>query len=254
MNGKPGALQRGHHPQQIGGRTFTRAPGALTAPCCCRSRPSRLLGHCAAAGAGVGLQGRACCAEQCAGGLLEPSTGAPAPSGCYSQLPVQAGNSASPPAALSAPPPLPAGATAPMAPLLAAQPCRAASHSTASCSGRPPAAPGTPARLAPPGRQRRRTCRRAPLLTCASAADGGGSSKPHPEEGEPVGGDGALQDSLVQRLQFEIGKKRVRLGARGGGRWPRAVHVCCCVGLPAAVKRLLARSSKPGATPPLTEL
>lgn len=80
---------------------------------------------------------------------------------------------------------------------LAQAPCAWGPPST-SCSGRPaPAAPLPPRLL---GQRRRQT----------AAAAGAGEGQPHPEESERPQGDSKLQDSLVNQLQFEIGKKRVR--------------------------------------------
>ena len=101
---------------------------------------------------------------------------------------------------------------------LAQAPCAWAPPST-SCSGRPaPAAALPPRRLG----QRRQT----------AAAAGAGKGQPHPEESERPQGDSKLQDSLVNQLQFEIGKKRVR----GRRHCPPPIRCCagCCGAAPAA--------------------
>ncbi|PRW51121.1 hypothetical protein C2E21_5514 [Chlorella sorokiniana] len=69
---------------------------------------------------------------------------------------------------------------------------------TATSSGRPAPAAALPSRLLWQRRRRQ---------TMATAGAGGG--QPHPEESEGPQGDSKLQDSLVNQLQFEIGKKRV---------------------------------------------
>ena len=50
---------------------------------------------------------------------------------------------------------------------------------------------------------------------CPPPPRAAGSGTPqHPEENERPGGDSGLQDSLIKQLQFEIGKKRVRVRRR----------------------------------------
>lgn len=90
---------------------------------------------------------------------------------------------------------------------LQTSPC--AAPSAASCSGRPAPLPAASHWWRPCRRQH------ASLQHLRAAAAGGGGGR-HPEEGEPAGGDSGLQDSLVQQLQLEIGKKRVRGGVTGG--------------------------------------
>lgn len=95
-------------------------------------------------------------------------------------------------------------------PLLALVPAACAwAAPTATSSGRPVPVAALPPRLAADRRRRQRQ---------TAAAAGAGDGQPHPEESERPQGDSKLQDSLVNQLQFEIGKKRVRT-SRGAGRW-----------------------------------
>lgn len=64
-----------------------------------------------------------------------------------------------------------------------------------------------------------RAPQRRPLLTACAAGDQGQN---HPEEGSRPIGDSGLQDSLVQQLQFEIGKKRVDEFVQGEAEGLRA--------------------------------
>lgn len=111
--------------------------------------------------------------------------------------------------------------------LAAAMPLQALAH--AYCGWAPTAAtssgrPAAPAALLPRLPDRRRQRRQI------AAAAGAGSGQPHPEESEGPQGDSKLQDSLVNQLQFEIGKKRVRAVT---SRWCSA-RACCAAALPPA--------------------
>lgn len=78
-------------------------------------------------------------------------------------------------------------------------------YAAPGCSGSGPSSSTAPAA----GLGQTRACRlpqRRPLLPVCAA---GGQGQNHPEEGDRPMGDSGLQDSLVQQLQFEIGKKRV---------------------------------------------
>jgi hypothetical protein len=86
---------------------------------------------------------------------------------------------------------------------------RLAALSSASCSSHGPVSFNARRRF--PQQAGRQQQQRRPRLFVPRSSSGG-----HPEERDGPQGDSGLQESLVKQLEFEIGKKRVRLVQR----WP----------------------------------